>query len=125
MSKMEKEYLESLKKRLLLLKGNRSIKEFAESLGLPVSTVYYYLNGREPALSFLLRVANRMNVSEEWLLTGRGNIFKEKKDEAIEIEQVLEFLKRNWEKWSVKKRHWFEVHFKQLLPEFEIWLKDR
>lgn len=62
---MEREFIQGIIRRLNILKGNRSVKAFAEDLGLPVSTVYYYSNGREPSLSFLLRIANKMNVNEE------------------------------------------------------------
>lgn len=121
---MEEVFLKGIRKRLILLKGNRSIKEFARTLDLPVSTVYYYFNGRQPTLSFLLRVARRLNVNEEWLFTGRGNIFKDKDDEAFRIEDVIEFLKKGWDSWSHGKRQWFERHFKEIFPKFELWLKE-
>ncbi|MFN3740568.1 MAG: helix-turn-helix domain-containing protein [Thermodesulfovibrionales bacterium] len=120
---MEREFIEGIIRRLNILKGNRSVKAFAEDLGLPVSTVYYYFNGREPSLSFLLRIANKMNVSEEWLLTGKGKIFKDKDGEVFDIEDILEFLKKNWYKWSEKKRQWFKINFEELFPEFKLWLK--
>ncbi len=122
---MERFIIDRIRQRILLLKGNKSVKEFAEYLGLPLSTVYYYLNGREPSLSFLLRIAERFNVREEWLLTGKEPIFKEDRGEPFMIEDVIEFLKKHWESWSLKKRHCFETHFKQLFPEFEIWLNER
>ncbi len=112
--------------RLLILKGDRSLKEFAALLDIPPSTLYYYLNGREPSLSSLRRVCEKLNVSEEWLLTGNGPLLKNKEDKLPEvIELIVKFLKENWQKWSIKKRHWFEVQFKNLFPEFNEWLKKQ
>lgn len=122
---MERECIEGVIRRLNIIKGDRSIKAFAEDVGLPVSTVYYYFNGREPSLRFLLRVANKMNVNEEWLLTGKGKIFKDKDNEDFDIEDILEFLKSNWYKWPERKKHWFKINFKQLFTDFELWLKNR
>lgn len=116
--------MKDIRARLLLLKGSRSIKEFATLLDLPTSTVHYYLNGRMPSLSFIIRVCNRLNVREEWLINGSGPIFKEEIGDDI-LNHILEYLKENWDKWNEKKRHWFEVHFRQILPEFEEWLLKR
>jgi transcriptional regulator with XRE-family HTH domain len=116
--------MNEVKTRLLMLKGSRSIKDFAGLLGLPTSTVYYYLNGRTPSLSFILRVCNRLNVREEWLINGNGPIFREGRGDDI-INHILEYLRENWDSWSEKKRHWFEVHFRKTFPEFDEWLIKR
>lgn len=119
-------HITEISKRLLLLKGQRPLKEFAEMLGLPQSTVHYYLNGREPSLSFILKVAQKFRVREEWILTGKEPIFKDDTtDERSLIESMVDFLKQNWETWPEKKRHWFELQFKRLFPEFEEWHNQR
>lgn len=116
--------MKDIRARLLILKGSRSIKDFARVLDLPVSTVYYYMNGRSPSLSFIMRVCKRLNVREEWLITGNGPIFRDESEEDM-LNHILEYLKENWDRWSEKKRHWFEEHFRQTFPEFEEWLLRR
>lgn len=116
--------MKDIRVRLLLLKGSRSIKEFASLLDLPVSTVYYYMNGRIPSLSFVSRVCKRLNVREEWLLNGNGPIFREVTEKDT-LNYILEYLRENWDRWGEKKRHWFELHFRQIFPEFEEWLLRR
>jgi len=115
--------MNDIKQRLLFLKGKKTVKEFAESLDLPPSTVYYYLNGREPSLTFIMRVCNKLGVSVEWLISGEGEIFKEEEGVDEVLNQIIEYLKENWNKWSKKKKHWFEVTFRQFFPDFDEWLR--
>lgn len=116
--------MKDIRSRLLILKGSRSIKDFADLLDLPTSTVYYYMNGRMPSLSFIMRVCNKLNVREEWLIKGEGPIFREETGGEM-LNHILEYLKENWDRWSEKKRHWFEVNFRQTFPDFEEWLIKR
>lgn len=116
--------MKDIRARLLILKGAISIKDFARLLDLPTSTVYYYMNGRPPSLSFIMRVCNKLNIREEWLINGNGPVFREKTEDDM-LNHILEYLKENWDKWTEKKRHWFELHFKQIFPEFEEWLLRR
>ena len=50
--------------------GNASA--LARRCGLSVTTVRNYLKGGEPTRPVLLQIADRMNVSPEWLLSGKG-----------------------------------------------------
>lgn len=61
---IKKKIMKDIRLRLLILKGSRSVKDFAQLLDLPTSTVYYYMNGRTPSLSFITRVCNKLNVRE-------------------------------------------------------------
>ena len=45
-------------------------KAFANDLGLSLSAVYNYLNGRVPATEVLYRIARYTGRSMEWFLTG-------------------------------------------------------
>jgi len=58
--------------RLKELKGDRTTAAFARFLGVGVSTLHNYENGRTPPIDFLLNVAACTGVSIEWLLTGQG-----------------------------------------------------
>ncbi|WP_333654959.1 helix-turn-helix domain-containing protein [Dissulfurispira sp.] len=64
------------KTRIKIIKGSRTIKELANILGIPATTLHTYLNGREPSVSFVNRVNEKLNVNPDWLITGRVPIFK-------------------------------------------------
>jgi len=115
-----------IKQRLEILKGNRSLKEFSEILEVPYSTLHYYFNGREPSLSFLLKVCIKLNVNEEWLILGKGNIYKEEpNDDGLTLEHIIEFIKYKWKKFGKKEKHWFEVELKRMFPDLEVFLLQR
>ncbi len=120
--------MHDFKHRLNLLKGDRTIKEFSKMLDIPVSTLHYYLNGREPSLSFLIRVCSKLNVNEEWLLNGRGPIYRTEKEHDI-LEDLCElfskFLAEKWKVWDTKEKIFFEFLVKRLFPDFERWLADK
>jgi transcriptional regulator with XRE-family HTH domain len=55
-----------------------SMRQFAKELGISPSTFHEYLKGRTPPADLLVRICERFNVSETWLLTGEGPMFREK-----------------------------------------------
>ena len=52
-----------------------SMADIARRLGLPHATVRNYFGGRLPAPEVLIRIAEATNVSINWLLTGKGEMF--------------------------------------------------
>jgi phage repressor protein C with HTH and peptisase S24 domain len=77
--------------RLLDLKGDASIKSFAEKLELGTSTVYNYLHGRVPPADFVYHICDTFNINANWLISGEGPKNKGK-GEHIEIVEQGEFL---------------------------------
>jgi transcriptional regulator with XRE-family HTH domain len=112
------------KTRIKIIKGSRTIKELANILGVPVTTLHTYLNGREPSVRFVNRVHEKLNVNPEWLITGRGMIYKNEvfSDDDTTIKNIIAFLHSSWPQWTQKERCWFEMHFRRNFPEFETWL---
>jgi len=51
------------------------ISDIARQLGLPHATVRNYFHGRMPAPEVLIKIANETNVSLNWLLTGKGDMY--------------------------------------------------
>ncbi|MFP6664091.1 MAG: helix-turn-helix transcriptional regulator [Deltaproteobacteria bacterium] len=51
-------------------------KAFAYDLGLSLSAVYNYLNGRVPTTDVLFRIAKYSGQPMEWFLTKEGNSFE-------------------------------------------------
>ena len=57
-------------------KNEMTKKEFAESLGIPKSTLEGYMYGkRNPNKAFIRLVCDRFSVNEQWLLTGEGSMY--------------------------------------------------
>lgn len=53
-----------------------SMADVARRLGIPHATVRnYYKEGRLPAPEVLIKIANQTNVSLNWLLTGKGDMY--------------------------------------------------
>ncbi|MDI6801480.1 MAG: helix-turn-helix transcriptional regulator [Thermodesulfovibrionales bacterium] len=111
------------KTRIKILKGSRSTKEFSSLLGIPMTTLHTYLNGREPSVNFIKRVHDKLNVRVEWLITGRGPIYEtDVFHEDCTFDKIVNFLEIYWPKWSQKEHCWFELQFRKNFPEFEFWL---
>jgi transcriptional regulator with XRE-family HTH domain len=66
---------EKFQDRLKQVFDNASMAEIARRLELPHATVRNYFQGRMPAPDVLIKIANETNVSLNWLLTGKGELF--------------------------------------------------
>jgi len=65
---------ETLADRLRLLIGNRSTRAAAEEWQLPYSTLNNYISrGTDPSFNVAIKIAERENVSLEWLAYGGDN----------------------------------------------------
>jgi transcriptional regulator with XRE-family HTH domain len=51
------------------------MSDIARRLGVPHATVRNYFHGRLPAPEVLIKIAHETNVSLNWLLTGKGDMF--------------------------------------------------
>ncbi len=61
--------------RLRRIFEEASMAEIARRLGLPHATIRNYFGGRLPSPDVLILIANETNVSLNWLLTGRGEMY--------------------------------------------------
>jgi transcriptional regulator with XRE-family HTH domain len=59
-------------KRLLILKGDRTLRRFADSLGIGQSTLHNYLKGRDPKAEFLRIICTKTGCDANWLLGLKG-----------------------------------------------------
>ncbi len=117
---------EGILERLKILKGRRTLKEFSKKLNIPVSTLHYYFNGRDPSLSFLLKVCEKLNVREEWLLLGKGPIYKTSSidfNDEENFDMLLKFIKMKWEAFSEKEKNWLEISLQKMFPDYFEWLR--
>lgn len=68
-SKVKSGRVPVFKTRLNILKGDLSVSEFAEKIGLSRQTTGFYLNGdRVPDAQTILQICQECNVSADWLL---------------------------------------------------------
>lgn len=69
-----------MKDRILafLQNENKSYAQFAEEIGVQPSGISHILSGRNnPSLDFVIKMLHRYsNLSAEWLLFGRGSMYK-------------------------------------------------
>lgn len=69
---LDTEGKESLKDRLSILIGNRSIRAAAKDWGLSVSTLNNYITkGTEPGFNVMTIIANKEQVSLDWIANGK------------------------------------------------------
>lgn len=66
---------EDFTKRLRQIFNDASMAEIARMLDLPHATIRNYFGGRLPAPDVLIRIAAETNVSLNWLLTGKGEMY--------------------------------------------------
>jgi transcriptional regulator with XRE-family HTH domain len=76
-----------MKERLLefLKAENKSSAQFAEEIGVQASGISHILSGRNnPSLDFILKMLEKYQfLSTEWLLFGKGSMYKESKMQTL------------------------------------------
>lgn len=68
---MSKEFTDRLKRAF----GYGTMADIARQLGVPHATIRNYFQGRLPAPEVLIKIANETNVSLNWLLAGKGEMY--------------------------------------------------
>ena len=83
----------------LVCEGRKwKLKDFSEVTGLPYRTAQGYLNGsREPNSEGLSIICEKANINLNWLVCGKGSVFKEESMDLSmnEIKLLSEFRKCN------------------------------
>ena len=76
-----------MKERLLefLKQENKSSAQFAEEIGVQASGISHILSGRNnPSLDFVLKMLEKYKfLSTDWLLFGKGSMYKEPKMQSL------------------------------------------
>ncbi len=127
--------IEQRLRQAILLK-NKTLKEFASESGMPYTTLQQYLSDkidRKPNADALIKFETYLNISIDWLLTGKGSMYQnvyqndlqEEKAEykkRNEIEKIREWLKLWWNKADERERYWLSVQMERTFPEYKEWL---
>jgi transcriptional regulator with XRE-family HTH domain len=66
---------ENFTDRLKRAFGYGTMADIARQLGVPHATIRNYFQGRLPAPDVLIKIANETNVSLNWLLAGKGEMY--------------------------------------------------
>lgn len=95
--------------RLKNIRGQTSLKEFAETLGVHPNTITNYEKGRSPDADFLALVCDKYKVNPTWLLTGDGDMRAN--------EPALD------DAWGVLVSEWEEYH--DLGKEYDLNISEK
>jgi AcrR family transcriptional regulator len=68
---MSEDFTDRLKRAF----GYGTMADIARQLGVPHATIRNYFQGRLPAPEVLIKIANETNVSLNWLLAGKGEMY--------------------------------------------------
>lgn len=73
--------MDTLGERLRFLRGECSQSVFSAKLSIPQTTLSRYeRNKHEPDLEFIRQLCDVFTVSVEWLITGRGTIYRDESE---------------------------------------------
>lgn len=85
----------SVSKRIAILRGQKTLTDFAREHQTTPQNIHRYERGRSPSADFLTSLASK-GININWILTGEGTIYiKKQKDSSIallssELEKVPE-----------------------------------
>ncbi len=82
-----------------------SSSKFAESIGVQRSNISHILSGRnKPSLEFIQKIlAIYKNINSDWLIFGKGNMYKEGMSEKDSVNHIESLFKEK-EREKVKER---------------------
>jgi transcriptional regulator with XRE-family HTH domain len=82
-----------MRERLLefLRAENKSSAQFAEEIGVQASGISHIISGRNnPSLDFILKMLEKYPfLSTDWLLFGKGSMYKESKTQSLFDKEVI------------------------------------
>lgn len=71
-----------------------SVAKLSKKINIPVRTITSYeLDGRTPSLDFLAQLCKELNISSEWFLFGKGEMFNAPQFEDVKGEILKEVEK--------------------------------
>ncbi|AWW34588.1 XRE family transcriptional regulator [Mannheimia varigena] len=92
-----------------------NIKAFAELLDMPYRTLQnYLLNERDPSVDALIKVSDILNVDLNWLMRGKGEMFRSSTNEN-ELNEKEKQLVGYYRKMSNDIQAAFDATFKYLI----------
>ena len=109
--------------RLMLIMSHLkvdSLRGFASRIGITYSKLQSYQRGSSPSIDVLNIILSKVdNLSGEWLVTGRGEMFR---DVSIPTEGKTAYSERDIEQSIVEDRL-TSLEYKQILKDEITWLK--
>jgi transcriptional regulator with XRE-family HTH domain len=97
-----------LKKAILL--NYKTLKEFSKKTGIPYITLHRYFSGKRKLNVDVLNDMNRyLNISIDWLLTGKGQMYL---NEKTENKEYPKWLTDWWQQSNEEHRNWLKIQLK-------------
>ncbi|AHG74522.1 Transcriptional regulator [Mannheimia sp. USDA-ARS-USMARC-1261] len=94
-----------------------NIKAFAELLDVPYRTLQnYLLNERDPSAEVLIKVSDVLNVDLNWLMLGKGDMFRSSTNENKLNEKEKQLI-GYYRKMSSDTQTAFDATFKYLIDK--------
>jgi len=122
----------SIGKRLrqAIINKGMNLKEFSKNSKIPYRTLQEYLtDSRMPGGESLIKIDAELSINISWLLTGKGEIYRENKPKekitTFKSELFLNWLNKWWENADEKHRNWLEIQLKRCFPEYAEWLEQQ
>ncbi|WP_420266023.1 helix-turn-helix domain-containing protein [Candidatus Magnetominusculus dajiuhuensis] len=114
--------------KLVRKKYRLSQKEFASELGVSQGFLSELESGKyKPTKIILLAIAYLYPINIDWLLTGKGGMYKPGTDHPIPIEDIpketiKEWIDEFWGNATEDEKGWLKVQFPLTFPQFKDWL---
>lgn len=108
--------------------GNGKLTVFAKKMDIPKGTFHAYLQeGAIKKTTHLIRFSERLGISIDWLLTGKGEKYLHKISVSENQNNDFKIINElnNWLKDICKKDEdeevWFKKEIERKFPEFKRW----
>lgn len=72
-----------------------TLQNLSDGIGVSVTNLSYYTNGREPNYDTLIKIAQYFNVTVDWLIGNEKDITQTEQEKAKLLQDKQELLKAN------------------------------
>ncbi|MCI5144847.1 MAG: hypothetical protein D3923_04805 [Candidatus Electrothrix sp. AR3] len=100
------------------------LKDLAREVGTIPQSISRKKKEDNFPLQWILKIADKYNLSTDWILTGKG---PKKRYETAEDDYILMLEKwlKEYTEPDPRKRIFFEVKLEETFPDFKDWIKKR
>jgi transcriptional regulator with XRE-family HTH domain len=122
----------SIGENLRIVRKKLSQKKFGESVGVSRSYVSDIEHGRiKPSLEYLINVAEKYEVSLDWILLNRIAVSASESTIALnpnsesDLDLIITYLRELWTKGDADVHGWIKIQFKESFPKYDKWTEKK